>query len=103
MTAVPKGFACKMICPIREVLQELCLQTGFDLDNPPRITTGGMKVLQKAFHALGWEDPYPTPWRQCQHEGCQRTATCGQPTPEGYKRLCGDHSRQARMGTEEKA
>lgn len=27
----------------------------------------------------------------CMQEGCENEATCGTPTPDGYKRLCGEH------------
>lgn len=53
--------------------------------------TGGLSALEGAFAALGYEDPRPCPDMECQAEGCHEEATCGIPTPDGYKRLCGDH------------
>jgi hypothetical protein len=76
-----------------EVLTDMCYQFAFTLDDPPRITTGGLSILEEAFRLLGWEDPHPVPFRQCQHPaGCQKTATCGRPTLEGYKQLCDEHA-----------
>ena len=31
----------------------------------------------------------------CDEPGCVRDANCGFPTPEGYRRTCGDHMRAA--------
>ena len=31
----------------------------------------------------------------CDEPGCIREATCGFPTPNGYRRTCGDHMRKA--------
>jgi hypothetical protein len=75
-----------------EVLQDMCYQLAFTLDSPPRLTTGGLSELEDAFRLLGWDDPHPLPWRQCQHEECQRTATYAKLTPDSYRRLCGEHS-----------
>lgn len=30
----------------------------------------------------------------CDEPGCDREATCGFPTPSGYRRTCGDHMRE---------
>ncbi len=30
----------------------------------------------------------------CDEPGCKKQATCGTPTPEGYRRVCGDHWRE---------
>jgi hypothetical protein len=27
----------------------------------------------------------------CEWEGCWRNTSCGTPTPDGYRRTCGDH------------
>jgi len=29
----------------------------------------------------------------CEHEGCERVSTCGFPTKDGYKNLCGEHAK----------
>jgi hypothetical protein len=54
-------------------------------------TTGGLSALEDAFAVLGWSDPYPAPEMVCDHPGCCQWATCGTPTPDGYKQLCSDH------------
>ncbi len=38
--------------------------------------------------------------RRCEEPGCENEATCGTPTPDGYKRLCGTHF--AKHGPEHK-
>jgi len=46
---------------LREVLEELCFHFGYrfvDKEKGLMITTGGLSVLQKAFKALGWDDPH---------------------------------------------
>jgi len=30
-------------------------------------------------------------WQACDEQGCNRTASCGVPTPEGYRNTCYDH------------
>jgi len=56
--------------------------------------TGGTSALEEAFEVLGWDDPHYVPdtdGMNCQWPGCPEWATCGKPTPEGYKRYCGKH------------
>lgn len=53
--------------------------------------TGGLSALEHAFGVLGWDDPHPVPERGCEYPGCANIATCGTPTPDGYKRLCIEH------------
>jgi hypothetical protein len=57
----------------------------------PAIHTGGLSALEEAFDVLGWTDPHPVPYRKCQKPRCREFASCGTPTPDGYKRLCGKH------------
>ena len=57
------------------------------------ITSGGLSTLEWAFDILGWENPHPVPECECQIEGCHEHATCGTPTADGYKRMCGRHFR----------
>ena len=65
------------------------------------LSTGGLSALEGAFKALGWNDPY-LGWNDpyyvegggCEHPGCKAWATCGTPTPSGYKRLCREHFRR---------
>ena len=30
-------------------------------------------------------------WTACDEPGCDRAASCGTPTPTGYRNTCGDH------------
>jgi hypothetical protein len=61
----------------------------------PAYTTGGLSALEGAFAVLGWSDPYPVPEMACEWDGCNRWASCGTPTADGYKRLCGAHYTEA--------
>jgi len=60
------------------------------------LTTGGLSALENAFDALGWDDPHPDPAGRCEEPGCMRQRSCGMPTPDGYRWLCGEHYRLAR-------
>ena len=75
----------------KEALEDMVDQFAYSLDNPPRISTGGLSVLENAFKVLNYPDPKPMPERRCQYADCQRTATCGTPSPHGYKRVCFEH------------
>ena len=55
------------------------------------ISTGGLSTLELAFRILGWNDPHPVPECECEVPGCHEHATCGTPTKNGYKRVCGKH------------
>ena len=55
------------------------------------ISTGGFSTLEWAFRILGWNDPHPVPECECEFPGCHEHATCGTPTKDGYKRVCGKH------------
>ena len=63
------------------------------------IWTGGLGALELAFRTLGWPDPKPYPEGECESEGCHEEATCGTPTPTGYKRLCGKHCQEVSDAT----
>ena len=60
-------------------------------DGVPVLHTGGLSALEGAFDILGWSDPQPYPDGACEVDGCGEWATCGIPTPDGYKRVCGAH------------
>lgn len=82
----------------REVVEDLCFQfgcCGHDA-NGKWLHTGGLSALEAGFEALGWEDPHYVMEGGCEHPGCKAWDTCGTPTPDGYKRLCGDHYRALR-------
>ena len=55
------------------------------------ISTGGLSTLEWAFRILGWNEPHPVPECECEVPGCHEHATCGTPTKDGYKRVCGKH------------
>lgn len=81
---------------LREALEDMVWQfayCGKMANGRLGLTTGGLSALEGAFAELGWDDPHPVPERECQAEGCHDEATCGTPTPDGYKRLCGEHYR----------
>jgi hypothetical protein len=60
-------------------------------DGRPAYGTGGLSALEEAFSVLRWNDPQPALDRECQAAGCHKWASCGVPTRDGYRWLCGDH------------
>ena len=80
----------------REIIEDLVLQFGYRSarNRQTVIGTAGLSALEWAFQFLGWKDPHPIPWAGCQAKGCYQPATCGTPTPDGYKSLCGNHYRE---------
>jgi hypothetical protein len=76
---------------LTECLTDMCYQFAYQHDDPCRIGTGGLSALEDAFDLLGWEDPHPTPEMQCDEPGCEKHAGCGWPSPNGYRRTCGQH------------
>ena len=83
---------------MREFAQDVAYQFGYYCQNGGRlhITHGGLSTLEQAFDILGWNNPHPVPECECEIEGCHKHATCGAPTNEGYKRMCGRHCRERR-------
>jgi len=88
---------------LRETIADLLYQFAYDTTyrNGPALTTGGLSALEDAFAVLGWSDPHRIPEEKCQTARCPKRATCGTPTPDGYKRLCGDHYRAAILRAKE--
>lgn len=82
---------------LRETIEDLVRQFAHETvkDGVPALWTGGLSTLEGAFAVLGWEDPFPCPENACETPGCNEWATCGTPTPDGYRRLCGTHYREA--------
>jgi hypothetical protein len=78
---------------LRETVKDLVHQFGYQTtkDGVPCLWTGGLSALEGAFATLGWDDPHPVPGQACEHLDCYQWATCGTPTPDGYKRLCYSH------------
>lgn len=81
------------VADMKEFAEEVVYQFGYYCQNGGRlhITHGGLSTLEWAFDILGWENPHPVPECECQIEGCHEHATCGTPTADGYKRVCGKH------------
>lgn len=79
---------------LKEALEDMAFQFAYRSVRGGHLilTTGGLSALEQAFHLLGWhDDMHAVPELECQQEGCHREATCGMPTHDGYKRLCGEH------------
>jgi hypothetical protein len=85
---------------IREFAKDVAYQFGYYCQNGGRlhITHGGLSTLEWAFDILGWENPHPVPECECEIDGCHEHATCGIPTNDGYKRMCGRHCREREGG-----
>lgn len=81
------------VADMKEFAEDVVYQFGYYCQNGGRlhITHGGLSTLEHAFDILGWENPHPVPECECQIEGCHEHATCGTPTADGYKRMCGKH------------
>ena len=83
---------------MREFASDVAYQFGYYCQHKGRlhITHGGLSTLEWAFDILGWENPHPVPECECEIDGCHEHATCGAPTADGYKRMCGKHCRERR-------
>lgn len=83
------------VADMKEFAEDVVYQFGYYCQNGGRlhITHGGLSTLEWAFDILGWENPHPVPECECEIEGCHEHATCGTPTADGYKRMCGRHYR----------
>ena len=81
---------------MKEFAEDVAYQFGFYVHKDERlcITHGGLSTLEWAFDILGWDNPHPIPESECEVEGCHEHATCGIPTADGYKRMCGKHCRE---------
>ena len=78
---------------IKGFAEDVAYQFGyyFPIKDMLYISTGGLSTLERAFDILGWNDPHPVPECECEVPGCHEHATCGTPTKDGYKRVCGKH------------
>ena len=78
---------------IRDFVEDVSYQFGyyFPKNGTLFLSTGGLSTLERAFGILGWDDPHPVPECECEMSGCHEHATCGIPTTDGYKRVCGKH------------
>lgn len=58
------------------------------------LNTGGLSALEDGFRVMGWKDcHYPRETSGCDWPDCSEWASSGTPTPDGYKRYCGEHTR----------
>ena len=78
---------------IKDFAEDVAYQFGyyFPIKDILYLSTGGLSTLEWAFRILGWNDPHPVPECECEFPGCHKHATCGTPTKDGYKRVCGKH------------
>lgn len=78
---------------IKGFAEDVAYQFGyyFPIKDILYISTGGLSTLEWAFRIIGWNDPHPVPECECEVHGCHEHATCGTPTKDGYKRVCGKH------------
>ena len=78
---------------IKAFAEDVAYQFGyyFPIKDILYISTCGLSTLERAFDILGWNDPHPAPECECEVPGCHEHATCGTPTKDGYKRVCGKH------------
>lgn len=81
---------------MREFAEDVVYQFGYygQYNGRLHIGHGGLSTLECAFDILGWDNPHPAPEFECEIEGCHEHATCGAPTSDGYKRMCGRHFRE---------
>ena len=90
------------VSDLKEFAEDVLYQFGYKINcnGGLHITAGGLSTLEWAFSILGWEDPYPFPEGECEWDGCHEYATCGTPTQDGYKRVCGKHYEHIRASEE---
>lgn len=79
---------------LREALEGMCRQFAFW--SKGSLWHGGLSALEEAFDVLGWGDLHPCPDMQCDEPGCTEQATCGVPTPEGYRHMCSKDAQKYR-------
>lgn len=78
---------------LKSFAEDVVYQFGYHINYKGRLhlSTGGLSTLEWAFGILEWEDPKPYPEGECEWEGCHEYASCGTPTPNGYKCVCSKH------------
>jgi len=86
----------RQVAELREALTDMVYQFAYTDESSGRLTirTRGLSALESAFLALEWPDPKPVPEQECDIAGCHKEATCGTPTPGGYRNVCGKHFRE---------
>lgn len=83
---------------MKEFAEDVVYQFGYygQYNGRLHIGHGGLSTLEWAFDILGWDNPHPAPEFECEIGGCHEHATCGAPTSDGYKRMCGKHYAERR-------
>lgn len=83
---------------MKEFAEDVVYQFGYygQYNGRLHIGHGGLSTLEWAFDILGWDNPHPAPEFECEIDGCHEHATCGAPTSDGYKRMCGKHFAERR-------
>lgn len=80
--------------PLLDVIEGLLAQhAGWAETDPPGLSADHLSANERAFEALGWDDPHPMPDLACDEPGCLRRADCGWPSDAGYRWTCGGHMR----------
>lgn len=80
--------------PLLDVIEGLLAQhAGWAETDPPGLSADRLSANERAFEALGWDDPHPMPDLACDEPGCLRRADCGWPSDAGYRWTCGGHMR----------
>lgn len=82
--------------PLKEFAEDVARQFAYrvkTIDGHAAYSSGGLSTLETAFDILEWDEPHPCPECECEATGCHEWATCGTPTKDGYKLLCGKHFR----------
>ena len=94
--AVEEGVDAVPVDDMKEFAEDVVYQFGYygQYNGRLHIGHGGLSTLEEAFDILGWDNPHPAPEFECEIDGCHEHATCGAPTSDGYKRMCGKHYRE---------
>jgi hypothetical protein len=91
---------------LREALEDMVCQFGYhDVNGKGRyFHTVGLSSLEKAFEALGWDDPHYVKWGGCEISGCNNWAACVAAYPRsrarrnnkdaGFGFLCSEHYKE---------
>lgn len=87
---------------LRGIVEDLVYQFGSWSAVAGGYWTAGLSALERAFAALGWDDPHIAPDACCDEPGCKKQASWGFPTKDGYRRTCTEHHEAAEAAQEKK-
>lgn len=86
----------------REALEDMVWQFAYRGVKGRRLAlgTGGLSALERAFDALGWDDPHyvVAKGQVCEVQGCLSWLTQGRIWGEVYVSLCSEHGMNAHSG-----